>query len=141
MKNTIENLKNKVNAIKEAREANDSGFSLLELVVAVGILLVLTIGGLIAYSGITDNARNAAVQSAASEIYTAATAKEAAGETQTGAEDAAQEWINSSKDDKFQVFVNEETNAVRVVSKAGGNSATAPSNGQATVEVEKTTTP
>jgi len=37
----------------------DLGFSLLELVVAVGILLVLTVGGLVAYNGIVENARQA----------------------------------------------------------------------------------
>jgi len=131
-------MKNVIELIKERREAaKDAGFSLLELVVAVGILLVLTVGGLLAYNGITNNARDAAVQSAASEIYTAATAKESAGETQTGAADAAQDWINSSKAGKFQVFVDEDSNAVRVVSVAGGNEAVAPANGTATEEITR----
>ena len=132
----IEMLKNKIKSLRE--EAGQDGFSLLELVVAVGILLVLTVGGLLAYNGITDNARTAAVQSAASEIYTAATAFEAAGETNAGAKQAADEWVDSAEDGKFQVFYNEETNAIRVVSVAGGNEAVAPANGTATVEATGT---
>lgn len=38
---------------------NYFGFSLIELVTAVGMLLILTVGGTIAYSGIKDNARKA----------------------------------------------------------------------------------
>lgn len=48
----------------------DEGFSLLELVVALGILLVLTVGGLLAYNTITNNARQAAVNRSASELHT-----------------------------------------------------------------------
>lgn len=86
----IENLLKKVAERREA--AKDAGFSLLELVVAVGILLVLTVGGLLAYNGITDNARDAAVQSAASEVYTSAAAYEADNKTDTVASDAGTEW-------------------------------------------------
>jgi len=78
---------------------NDDGFSLLELVVAVGILLVLTVGGLLAYSGITDNARNAAVSSAASEVYTAAASYEADNQADTVASDAGSEWTASADAD------------------------------------------
>ena len=91
-------MKNVIELIKERREAaKDAGFSLLELVVAVGILLVLTVGGLLAYNGITQNAREAAVESAVSEIYTAAAAYEADNNSTTNAARAAQEWEDSQK--------------------------------------------
>lgn len=67
----ITNLKDRFIARREEAQANENGFSLLELVVAIGILLVLTVGGLIGYSAITGNAKTAAAQSAASEISTA----------------------------------------------------------------------
>ena len=67
---------NKFNEFKKARELNEDGFSLIELVVAVGILAVLSVVGLIAYSGITENAREQAVNAAASEVYTAVVAYE-----------------------------------------------------------------
>lgn len=76
------------------QDVSDSGFSLLELVVAVGILLVLTVGGLLAYNGITRNARVAAVQSAASEVYTGAVAYDSNGQDYKLAEG---EWNGSSK--------------------------------------------
>lgn len=53
---------------------NEEGFSLLELVVAVGVLLVLTVGGIMSYQGITYNAKKSATERAASEAYTAAVA-------------------------------------------------------------------
>lgn len=55
--------------LKTFKNGNQEGFSLLELVIGVGIMLVLTVGGLLAYNGITANARQASVQRAASEIY------------------------------------------------------------------------
>lgn len=117
----IEMLKNKIKSVRE--NAGEEGFSLLELVVAVGILLVLTVGGLLAYSGITNNARTAAAQSAASEIYTAATAKEAAGETNAGAQEAAEEWLGAAQDGKFEVSYDEGTNSIKVKTVAGGDVA------------------
>lgn len=79
------------------KEVNENGFSLLELVVAVGILLVLTVGGLLAYNGITKNARVAAVQSAADEVYTGAVAYDSNGDDYKQAET---EWNGSSKKGK-----------------------------------------
>lgn len=80
------------------KEVNsDDGFSLLELVIAVGILLVLAIGGLLAYNGMIYRARVAAVQSAADEVYKGAVAYESNGETYT---QAADEWNETSKRDK-----------------------------------------
>lgn len=71
----ITNIMNRLVSRKENAEKNENGFSLLELVVAIGILLVLTVGGLIGYATITDNARDAAVSSAASEVSTSVMVK------------------------------------------------------------------
>lgn len=101
----IEMLKNKIKSLRE--EAGQDGFSLLELVVAVGILLVLTVGGLLAYNGITDNARQAAVESAASSIYTGGVANESDNDTATTFEGAADEWVSNSQDTNLRVYVGE----------------------------------
>ena len=111
----IENLLKKVAERREA--AKDAGFSLLELVVAVGILLVLTVGGLLAYNGITDNARTAAVQSAASEVFTSAAAYEADNRTDTNAVDAGTEWsandaIDSNMEARSGVTADGEVGSV-----------------------------
>lgn len=85
---------------KYKKQVNDNGFSLLELVVAVGILLVLTGGGLLAYGGIQKRARVAAVESAASEVLTGAAAFQLDNKSDTNAVDAETEWNSTSKKDK-----------------------------------------
>lgn len=66
----ISTIMNKLVARKENAEKNENGFSLIELVVAIAILLVLSVGGLLGYSAITDNARTSSASSAASEVST-----------------------------------------------------------------------
>lgn len=123
MKNYIDKIKNKFVGFQEKRELSEDGFSLLELVVAIGILLVLTVGGLIGYSAITNNAKDAAVQSAVSEIATSAAVKEANGDTNTGAMEAATDWLGSAQDGKFNVFIDEDTNSIKVETADGKHSA------------------
>lgn len=62
------------------KQKGEGGFSLLELVVGVGVVLVLTVGGVLGYNGITDQARQAAVEKAAAENYTHAYGKKVKGE-------------------------------------------------------------
>lgn len=56
------------------------GFSMLEAVVVVGVLLALAVGGFIAYGKITENAKKASVESAASSVYTAVLAADMDGD-------------------------------------------------------------
>lgn len=81
------------------KEVNDDGFSLIELVVAVGILAILSVVGVVAYSKITENARVAAVNAAAAEVYKGAVAYDSNGDA-NAAEMVEQEWMDSSKKDK-----------------------------------------
>lgn len=53
----------------------EQGFSLLELVVAVSIMLILAVVGFISYQSFTDNARHAAVERAANDVFIAAQAQ------------------------------------------------------------------
>lgn len=77
-------LSNITEFIKKSNKAtNEEGFSLIELVVAVGILAILSVTGVVAYSSITDQSRRTATDSAASEVYRAAVAAEADGDTNT----------------------------------------------------------
>lgn len=71
-------------------EDRENGFSLLELVIAIGIILVLTVGGLIGYGAVQENAKKAATQAAASEVATAALAFDTDGTNP--AEDASAQW-------------------------------------------------
>lgn len=136
MKNYIDKIKNKFVGSQEKRELSEEGFSLLELVVAIGILLVLTVGGLIGYSAITNNAKDAAVQSASSEIATSAAVKEANGDTDTGAMEAATEWLGSAQDGKFNVFIDEATNSIKVETADGKHSSS-----RGSVDASAITTP
>lgn len=93
----MKNIMNKFNEFKKARELNEDGFSLIELVVAVGILAILSVVGVIAYSGITDNARQTAVDAAASDVFTAAIAYDSDADFETTPETAAKSYNDSSE--------------------------------------------
>lgn len=54
--------------------ADQDGFSLLELVIAVSIMLILGIVGFVSYQSYTDNARQAAVDTASHDVLTAVVA-------------------------------------------------------------------
>lgn len=53
-------------------QKGQDGFSLLELVVAVGVLLALSVGGFLAYSGHVHRAKVGVTEAAAQEVYTGA---------------------------------------------------------------------
>jgi type II secretory pathway pseudopilin PulG len=73
-----------------------AGFSMLEAVVVVGVLLALAVSGFIAYGNITNNAKNASVQSAAASVYTAVLAANMDGqETGDATKDDGQEVIDA----------------------------------------------
>jgi len=91
------NLNARIKAYREEHMGED-GFSLLELVVAVGVLLALSVGGFLAYAGITDNAKQSAVESAAASVFAAAAAYEADGDSSTSAVQAANEYNESTAD-------------------------------------------
>lgn len=74
----------------------DHGFSLLELVVAVGILLTLTLGGTTAYGFVRQNAREAAVNNAADQAFQQAVAAFVDGDPNTEPNDAEFQWNESS---------------------------------------------
>lgn len=114
MKNIIERF---------VKTEDESGFSLLELVVAIGIILILTVGGLIGYSAITKNAKEAAVESAASAVMTAAMAYDANGDNITEeANNPATIWNNSAKDDsviaEMSVSAPDESGQICITVKA-----------------------
>jgi len=49
--------------------SQEAGFSLIDVVVTVAIVVALAVGGLIAYSNITQNARNSVLESTATTVY------------------------------------------------------------------------
>lgn len=65
----------------------ETGFTMLEAVVVVGVLLALAIGGFLSYGPITENAKIAKLKSTAAEVYTAAQASNADGDPSTNPQD------------------------------------------------------
>jgi surface protein len=80
-----------------------SGFSMLEAVVVVGVLLALAVGGFLAYGQITTNAKIAKVKSSASEVYTAAMVNQIDGNPKTSAEEVITRYNESN--DKIKVDI------------------------------------
>lgn len=93
------------------RKTNQNGFSLLELVIAVGIILLLTAAGTVGYNLYTENAKKAATQRAASEVLTAAIIYD---QDPTGVNhpiDAVTEWENSASDDSIELQLGMTSNS------------------------------
>lgn len=57
--------------IKKRKDANNDGYSLVELVVAIGVMGILSATGLFYYSGITNGAQKTATDNLALEVYVA----------------------------------------------------------------------
>jgi len=92
----FESLKRITQLNTKKKSFHEDGFSLLELVVAVGILLVLTVGGLLAYNGITNNARQASVNNIADEIYTVVSANLSDNDSSSTIASAMENWAESA---------------------------------------------
>jgi type II secretory pathway pseudopilin PulG len=74
----------------------ETGFSMLEAVVVVGVLLALAVGGFFAYGPIAENAKKAKVKSAASEIHTAVLVASSDGDSNTKPQDVIDAWNGST---------------------------------------------
>lgn len=114
---------------KKLNKKNDNGFSLLELVVSIGILLVLTVGGLIGYSAISNNAKQAAVERAASDVVKAIAIKESSSsftasnisfqtvssnKVYSEPQDAADEWMATAGNKDIIVTASENSDLITV---------------------------
>lgn len=82
----------------------ETGFSMLEAVVVVGVLLALAVGGFFAYGTITDNAKTAAVKSAASQVHTAILVASFDGDPATTSTTVMDDWNNSNDRIKVKII-------------------------------------
>lgn len=96
------------NFFKKKSTSHEEGFSFVEIVAVIAILIALTTGGLFIYSGVQDNARQAVVDGAASNAFTMATAYYLDNNKETEPNDAEFGWNKSSPSNE------ESTNAVIV---------------------------
>jgi Tfp pilus assembly protein PilE len=81
---------------------------MLEAVVVVGVLLALAVGGFFAYGTITENAKRAAVKSAASQVHTAVLTADSDGDSSTTTQDVLDKWNAST--DKIRVDIRNTSN-------------------------------
>jgi len=75
---------------------DEGGFSLIDVVVTVAIIVALSVGGFVSYSGLIDNAKQGAVDYAASNVYKAALVYESDSSGDTTACSAVDEYNSSS---------------------------------------------
>jgi hypothetical protein len=99
----------------------ETGFSMLEAVVVVGVLLALAVGGFFAYGPITENAKRAKVKFSASEVHTGVLAANIDGDPSTTPQGVIDTWNASAK--KIRVEILEPVAA----SAAMSATVTAPS--------------
>lgn len=86
---------------------NENGFSLIDVVVTVAIIVALSVGGFLAYSGIVGNAKQGAVDYAASNTYKSAVVYENDGRDGTDACSAVDEYNDSAEGIKVSLLVPE----------------------------------
>jgi surface protein len=90
----------------------ETGFSMLEAVVVVGVLLALAIAGFFAYGAITQNAKKAAIKDAADKVHTAVLVADTDGNANTKPEDVIDGW-NVSTDQTFVELLKDSSGKVK----------------------------
>jgi surface protein len=96
-----------------------SGFSMLEAVVVVGVLLALAVGGFFAYGPIVKNAKTAKVKSAVSEVFTAVTVAQIDGDSATSAKSVIDTYNASQNSIKFEIRRGENQPTIAAMSTEG----------------------
>lgn len=86
-------------------QRNERGFSLIDVVITVAIIVALSVGGFVVYNGIVDNTKQGAVDYAASNTYKAALAYESDGMDDTTACSAVNEYNASSTGIEVQLMI------------------------------------
>lgn len=102
----MKNIINKTRLIiyRLTKQKNGSGFSMLEAVVVVGVLLALAVGGLLAYGPITANAKKAAAKSAASSVYTSVLVSIADGDPTTNSQKVIDDYNSSQNEIRMEIL-------------------------------------
>lgn len=119
---TLKNLRILIHDLlkRKGRSFNDDGLSILELVVAMGIILIITGASIGVYNGINSNAKHAAVERAANDVLKAAMLFESDGLDDTTAEKARDEWTKSAPSrNKVIVSLKREDREIVVSAKYG----------------------
>lgn len=108
----MDSLKNRVARLK----SRDEGFSLIDVVVTVAIIVALSVGGFVSYNGIVNNAKQGAVDYAASNVYRSAVVMENDGDDDTDACTAVDRYNGTSEGIAVSLIVPDGTGEVTVSS-------------------------
>ena len=87
----------------DRKTAKEYGFSLLEISIAVGVLLVLTMSGALAFRGQQENPKQSAVNNAAESVYSKAFSTLSDEQNDTSPEQVEEEYNKSSEDITVEV--------------------------------------
>ena len=93
------------NRALKLRENSEEGFSLIDVVITVAIIVALSVGGFVSYAGLIENAKQGAVNYAASNVYTAAAVYENDTESSTTACTAIDEYNSTSNGISVELHV------------------------------------
>lgn len=104
----MNSLRNRLSGLRRS----ENGFSLIDVVVTVAIIVALSVGGFVSYNGIVNNAKHAAVDYAASNVYKAAVVYENDSEGGTNACTAVDEFNKSSDGISVELMVPNTAGAV-----------------------------
>lgn len=94
--------------IEFLKNRREEGFSLLELVVAVGIMMTLTTGAAMGYQSVRKNTRIAFTNTVAAEVFTKAVANKNDQSSGTTPFSAAQEYYATKGNDHITILLLEE---------------------------------
>lgn len=97
----MDSLRNRLSGLRRS----EKGFSLIDVVVTVAIIVALSVGGFVSYSGIVDHAKQAAVDYAASNVYKAAVVYENDSDSATSACSAVDEYNESTDGVSVELMV------------------------------------
>lgn len=125
MKKLIEKMAFREQELVEKRD--EDGLSLLEIVIAVAIIAIFAVVGIVGFQSLTDNAREAALDSAANQVLTAAIAAD--NQPGSGAADVlkvAEDYVDSAENIQITIGGTGEALTVEATDPTRGtNSYTA----------------
>lgn len=91
--------------LSKRKNRDESGFSLVDVVVTVAIIVALSVGGFVSYNGLINNAKQGAVDYAASNVYKAALVYESDSNKNTNACNAVDQYNASGNGIKVSLMV------------------------------------
>lgn len=108
---------------RKGRSFNEDGFSILDLIVAVGVILVLTSSTIGVYNVVNSNAKNTAVTRAANQVLKAAMVFQSDGLEYTTPQGAVDQWESSKGSSKVTVeLVPDEDGEIAIKASYGEGS-------------------